>query len=285
MKFSISKAFKAAFKVCRQNFFVVFSLSVVSAIPSTILFLHVAPSMMPSLMVHVLYGIAMPSLLIWKCVGLVGLEIVCSLVTFFMISALFGAFGESGVKFRNYFPNFKKILNYFLAMILLLLVGGLIGGVTGWVIIDKFDMFNSTSVLVNILAGLLSFAAVALIVVISLRYGIFYIQEVLSGNSVLQSFKNNAKLTSGNFWKLLLLQLLLALIGFLFCFLWGFLIGGIGGIFSAVSGVNGLALPFKILIFIGEMSFIVPFSSLTLIHVYNQLSSPKPNSKEALPEI
>jgi hypothetical protein len=281
VKFSIKEAFKAAFKVYRQNFFVVFSLSVVSAIPSALFMLYTVPKLKQSLMTWVLYRIAIPipSAMIWEFVGL---DIAGLLLAFFMTSVLFGAFRESGIKFRNYFPNFKKILNYFLVIMLLPILMVLVVCPILICGVAFYFMFNQTSVLVvNILAGLLGFAAIALFIVISLRYGIFCTQEILSGSSILQSFINSAKLTSGNFWKLFLLLLLLGLIGVL----WEFLMGCIAWIFSAVSGGNGLALPFKILKYIGYASLLAPLLNLVLMHVYAQLSSPKPNFKDTLPKI
>ena len=237
MKFSIKEAFKSAFKIFGQNFFVVFSLWV---------FLF-ATAMGVAFLSIFLLSIKNTDLVR----GLGGLTVLPILPC--LVNAFLPVCKGSEIKFRNCFPSLKKVFNFLLGCILLSI---------------PIMIFVSIATIADIYDY--SSIVIAVFYVASFRYYIFYVQEVLCGNSILQSFRNSAKLASGNICKLFL-TIFLTVIGYF-------------------ALVVLLALSIMIVIekqiFIGwicaaplfiALFFITPLSVLVWTHVYTQLLPPESN--------
>jgi hypothetical protein len=244
VKFSIREAFKSAFRIFCQNFFAVFSLYVFSVVFVYVLFFPIEHFVVKS---HPIF-ITSIARVTFSMASMFLSAVQHYFASFLFISALLPVFTGYGIKFRNCFPNLKKVFNYLSGTIL----------VSVLMLIPIF-VFNST--LVKILVFVVEVAVL-------FRYFIFFAQEVLSGNSVLQSCRNSAKLISGNLCKLFPL----------FIFLLGLTIFATVIPTVLIVVLFGLRYPILILTVITIAFLIVtPFVELVWIHVYTQLSLYKSN--------
>jgi hypothetical protein len=241
VKFSIREAINSAFRVLNQNCLVVFSLYVFSAVFIYVFFIPINYFVKN----HFTFITSIEGATFnWTDMFLDWVKHYFT--SFLLISALLPAFTGHGIKFRNCFPNLKKVFNYILGGILVSIL----------MLIPLF-VFNSilVKILVFVVEGIVLY-----------RYFAFFAQEVLSGNSVLQSCRNSAKLISGNLCKL-----------FLFIFLYVLTLSSLILLIAVLFGGGGLR-DRDTLIVSTILSFImVPFIELVWIHIYTQLSLSKSN--------
>jgi hypothetical protein len=147
-----------------------------------------------------------------------------------------------------------------------------------------FLIFGSTLVLVKIL-GFLGIVAIRLVLLI---YNIFYAQEILAGNSILQSFKNSSKLIFGNFWKLILLIFLTDVAIMSVAIIVAIIAAILSAIILLLFRQYMFVRPFVYYLLIGTVYLTavlivllaIIFEYLVLIHAYTQVSLPKSNTQE-----
>lgn len=255
MKFSIKEAFKSAFKIFGQNFFVIFAFMVFCTILVSILIVFILATIgIPDESTDLLRALAelsTPKQLLIQCVRFFSLNFV----SFLLVSAFLPTFRGSKIKFRNYFPNFKKVFKALLATILL-------AAVPLGISFCEFFIFNSNS-----FADFLAKNESLFDMVASILRGmlVFFYIEIVSGESVLQSIRNILEPLSKS--KIIPFFILLVFIDFV--------VGVIPVFIPLIAKSNtllGLTLGIK------QFLVILPFSTLALIGAYTQLSSSKSNT-------
>lgn len=289
MKFSINEAFKAALKIFSQNFFVVFFLSILSVVVIPLFLLLIQSLAMDFSAPLWDYFVAFPSPETLDAVVTTlrlsmskqpWLRATASFVSWlvllvsslFMSSALLPAFAGHKIKFRDYFPDFKKVLNYFLGWVLIFVTATATYCI--FVLVPFAYRFSAS-------VSALLFLVFTVVSIVLSRYMIFFDIEILGGGQALKSLKNSSKLVSGNFCKILLLSLLVTLIVLILFGIVALIAALIGVMLFKSYLITTVLITVLIAILVtlpAAMLIIVPFFNLARIHVYTQLSLSKSNS-------
>lgn len=182
MSFSIKKAFMFTLNLSKKNFLAVFSF------PAVCFLLKFS------------IKILTPSLF-------EPLELIIEGIVLLSITNVFlPFFSKQKTELKNYFPNYKKIIKFFIGEILLLTPAfiSIVFGMLGWSFLHYTSkIVVAAGIIIFILSILIAVKAIIIIV----EYLFFYI-NLLNGDSILSSFKNSAKLTFGTRNKLFSLFLL-----------------------------------------------------------------------------
>ncbi|MDR3124957.1 MAG: hypothetical protein LBU10_03675 [Endomicrobium sp.] len=234
MKFSISEAFKFSFQSFKENWTKILGVSFFTIVLITIAQYFIAKSL---LMQFDVLSIITDSKTMLKFVFFKNISLIVPTIFFFCLtSTILPTISGSQVKFKDYFLEAEKVINFICGMFLIMLVPSLIALLSFGI----FARYDDGSVLFNVFQTLYIVMSFGVIIYL-FRYLLFYV-DILEGQPVLKSLKNSAKMLKGNLFKFIALIILLVFISLL-------------GILTIVGAF-----------------FVLPLDALVLVYVHMQLA-------------
>jgi hypothetical protein len=233
MSFSIGEAFKFSFQSFKENCIRILSISLFSIV-LMIVALYV---MSKFLLIHfdVLSLATTPKdrveFVFFKNISL----LIPTTLLFCVTSTILPVFYGLKVRFKNYFLDAEKVINFMCGMFLILFTPSLLA----LIFFGISSKTNDGSIVFNIFQTLYLLASFGIIVYL-FRYLLFYI-DVLKGQSVIKSLRNSSQMLKGSFYKFVTLMGLLYFIN-------------VVGVLSVIGAI-----------------FILPLDALVLAHVHMQL--------------